>query len=343
MAVLGGDLDQVGKRLALASVPLDAVLDGIAALSAAKEQAVARRRDLEGARTAAQQAEETQRALLEQLGRERAEQQRLLDGAADRLDRALAESDALAGRDAELAEQLRARQAELAARLAAATPPHAPVPAVAASPDPAAEAVAAAAAAETADSGDGDEVAAPVEDGGPVDGSGDGPAAPEDPSGSAETAPQPDAPPPPPPPTSSSGDHSAVLVPVDTAWVGGIEVAASIAGQVAALLAAAAADGLVLSGSGYRSIYEQIAIRREICGPTDYDIWDRPSWECSPPVARPGRSNHEKGLAIDFTGPNGDLVRSQDSPTFIWLWGNAARFGLYNLPSEPWHWSTTGG
>ena len=49
------------------------------------------------------------------------------------------------------------------------------------------------------------------------------------------------------------------------------------------------------------------------------------------------------GLAIDFTGPNGDLVRSQDSPTFIWLWGNAARFGLYNLPSEPWHWSTTGG
>ena len=59
MAVLGGDLDQVGKRLALASVPLDAVLDGIAALSAAKEQAVARRRDLEGAKTAAQQAEET--------------------------------------------------------------------------------------------------------------------------------------------------------------------------------------------------------------------------------------------------------------------------------------------
>ena len=25
-----------------------------------------------------------------------------------------------------------------------------------------------------------------------------------------------------------------------------------------------------------------------------------------------------------------------------WLAGNAASFGFYNLPSEPWHWSTTG-
>jgi D-alanyl-D-alanine carboxypeptidase len=51
---------------------------------------------------------------------------------------------------------------------------------------------------------------------------------------------------------------------------------------------------------------------------------------------------HEKGLAVDFTGPGGDLVRTRDSPTFQWLAANAARFGFYNLPSEPWHWSTTG-
>jgi LAS superfamily LD-carboxypeptidase LdcB len=124
--------------------------------------------------------------------------------------------------------------------------------------------------------------------------------------------------------------------------VGGIEVATSIAGQLRSLLAAARADGLVLSGSGYRNIEDQIEIRREVCGTTDYDIWDKPSWECSPPVARPGRSMHEKGLAIDFTGPNGDLVRTHDSPTFQWLAANASQFGLYNLPSEPWHWSTNG-
>ena len=333
MALLGGDLDQVGKRLVLASVPLDAVLDAIDALSAAKEQAIARRRDLEAAKTAAEQAEADQRALLDQLNQDRASQQHLLDEAADRLDRALAESDVLAGRDAELAEQLRARQQELLARLAAtpvrarasradrgraerrsrggraaaarrplATPARWGTARVPGRRTPLRRARTVAQGRRTGPRRAG-RTAAPA-DAPPVD--------------------EPSAPPPPPPAQSSSGDHSAQLVPVDTVWVGGIEVAASIAGQVAALLAAAAADGLVLSGSGYRSIYEQIAIRRQICGPTDYDIWDRPSWECSPPVARPGRSNHEKGLAIDFTGPDGDLVRTQDSPTFIWLSANAA-------------------
>ena len=28
---------------------------------------------------------------------------------------------------------------------------------------------------------------------------------------------------------------------------------------------------------------------------------------------------------------------------FVWLAANAGRFGFSNLPSEPWHWSTTGG
>jgi LAS superfamily LD-carboxypeptidase LdcB len=132
------------------------------------------------------------------------------------------------------------------------------------------------------------------------------------------------------------------ITPVDTTWVGGIEVATSIANQLGQLLEAARASGLVLTGSGYRNIYDQITIRKQYCGTTDYDIWDRPSWECSPPVARPGRSMHEKGLAVDFTGPNGDLVRSHDSTTYQWLAANAARFGLFNLPSEPWHWSING-
>ena len=30
------------------------------------------------------------------------------------------------------------------------------------------------------------------------------------------------------------------------------------------------------------------------------------------------------------------------SAGFKWLKANAARYGFYNLPSEAWHWSTTG-
>ena len=30
-------------------------------------------------------------------------------------------------------------------------------------------------------------------------------------------------------------------------------------------------------------------------------------------------------------------------PASAWLAANAERFGFSNLPSEPWHWSTTGG
>ena len=128
---------------------------------------------------------------------------------------------------------------------------------------------------------------------------------------------------------------------VRTTWVRGIEVASEIAPAVEVMIAAAAVDGVVLRGSGYRSTAEQIVIRRAVCGPTDYDIWDKPSSACSPPVARPGYSMHERGLAIDFEVQD-DLMRSASHPAFLWLAKNAARFGFYNLPSEPWHWSVNG-
>ena len=44
----------------------------------------------------------------------------------------------------------------------------------------------------------------------------------------------------------------------------------------------------------------------------------------------------------DRLHPDGDLIRSRSHPAFSWLADNAERFGFYNLPSEPWHWSTTG-
>ena len=53
-----------------------------------------------------------------------------------------------------------------------------------------------------------------------------------------------------------------------------------------------------------------------------------------------GTSMHEKGLAIDFTCGGGTISRG--SACFGWLEGHAGGYGLYNLPSEPWHWSTDG-
>jgi LAS superfamily LD-carboxypeptidase LdcB len=50
---------------------------------------------------------------------------------------------------------------------------------------------------------------------------------------------------------------------------------------------------------------------------------------------------HEQGLAVDLTY-NGSLITSRSNPGFIWLDANAAGFGFYNLPAEPWHWSTNG-
>ena len=72
------------------------------------------------------------------------------------------------------------------------------------------------------------------------------------------------------------------------------------------MLNAAAADGSNLCGGGYRDPSQQIALRRANCGSSNYAIYEAPSSACSPPTARPGSSNHEQGLAIDFTGPNGD-------------------------------------
>ena len=67
------------------------------------------------------------------------------------------------------------------------------------------------------------------------------------------------------------------------------------------------------------------------------------AFACSPPTARPGTSEHERGLAIDFRC-NGEPIgqHSRSNPCVVWLRAHAAAYGLYNLPSEAWHWSTSG-
>ena len=113
-----------------------------------------------------------------------------------------------------------------------------------------------------------------------------------------------------------------------------------LAPHVAGLFAAAHAAGLPLGGGGYRDPQGQIRTRRNNCGSSNYDIYERASSACRPPTAKPGTSMHERGLAIDFTCGDG-TVRLGDQCS-RWLLANSKRFGLTNWPQESWHYSSNG-
>ena len=138
-------------------------------------------------------------------------------------------------------------------------------------------------------------------------------------------------------PRGAGGGVATYSTNIPLTTVDGITVASSIADQLDRMIKAAAADGIQLGGSGYRDPAQQEALREAHCPNPATD----PPSACTPPTARPGTSMHERGLAVDFTA-NGHLIQSHSDPGFVWLAGNAASYGFYNLPSEPWHWSTTG-
>jgi hypothetical protein len=141
--------------------------------------------------------------------------------------------------------------------------------------------------------------------------------------------------------SGGGGSTTPIITRPGLSTVRGITVASSIAPRLAALLDAAQAAGITLGGSGYRDSSGQIALRRQNCGTSDYAIYQMNPDACRPPTAIPGRSNHERGLAVDFT-VNGRAIQSRSDPAFQWLAANAGSYGFSNLPSEPWHWSTDG-
>ena len=250
---------------------------------------------------------EQARTQVESLRSARAQQSRLASQLDDRLDRMLAEAAALREVDSRAAQDITAQ--EVALRTSGPATPVAPsagVPVAAQRPAPGAPAP-------------------------------------------APTTPGPTTPGPTPttrppattvPPTAPPGGAGMVTW-SDVTKAGGIWVNKSIAGQVSGLVAAAKAAGINLSGGGYRDPAEQITLRRAHCGTSDYAIYWMPASQCHPPTAQPGRSMHERGLALDLQS-NGRLITSRSDPAFVWLAANAGRFGFRNLPSEPWHWSTNG-
>jgi LAS superfamily LD-carboxypeptidase LdcB len=140
---------------------------------------------------------------------------------------------------------------------------------------------------------------------------------------------------------SAGGRAGATISSAGTSMVRGIRVASSIAGSVDRMVAAAADAGLSLGGGGWRDPASQVALRRSNCGGSSYAVYSKPASSCRPPTARPGASMHERGLAIDFTC-SGALISSRSNTCYRWLKAHAGAYGFHNLPSEPWHWSTTG-
>ncbi len=131
--------------------------------------------------------------------------------------------------------------------------------------------------------------------------------------------------------TTASADAGVVLVEVPTVD-GSISVSEMHAPSLAALIAAAARDGVQLTGSGWRSSERQAELRIENGCP---DVWTAPSWECETPTAIPGRSAHEKGAAVDVADTPG---------AWEWLARNDGRRGwcltvvdAAGVVVEPWH------
>lgn len=102
-----------------------------------------------------------------------------------------------------------------------------------------------------------------------------------------------------------------------------------------AMQAAAAADGVQLTLvklSGFRTMAQQTSLSRN--PPVKNGIVSR--------VAKPGRSNHQGGVAVDIASASGPPY-GPETTAFLWLKTNAARFGFDHVEgakvNEPWHWT----
>jgi septal ring factor EnvC (AmiA/AmiB activator) len=324
LAVLAmADALEASRAHDLLSIVADEQREAVGAFLTAQDLESRRSKDAEVKVAEYSTAEEASAVELSRLD-EMLARQEALDAEIDaRLDTALAEVAALDEVDRKAARELEAQEKALAeeSKAAIAATPAATPSTPRAPSSSSARPASSASAAPAAPSGTaGSTAPAPVTPAQPA-------------TTTTTTAPKPSGPPPAPP--------SGIVTWQDVTKVGGIWVHRSIASRVEALLAAASASGVSLGGGGFRDPSEQIRLRQAHCGPTEYDVYYKPASQCTPPTAQPGKSMHERGLAIDFT-VNGRAISSRSDPAFQWLAANAASYGFYNLPSEPWHWSTNG-
>jgi peptidoglycan hydrolase CwlO-like protein len=298
-------LSDVAVRRALVEIQADADADLLDQLEQAHEDLEVEKANKEAAAAEAETKRAEAESELTEVQNALAQQQSFAADLEARLNAKLAEAESLKAFDAALAEQLVREQQALAAWIRALQE----------NEERERQAAAAAAAAAAARRGGG---------GG---GGGSG--------GSGAATPEPDVAP------SVIAPAPGGLATVTCPYGGRITVAGAIAENVQGLLDHAARLGVSLCGSGWRSPESQIALRRAHCGTSNYAIYQMSSSLCTPPTARPGSSMHERGLAIDFSCNGGGAIRRGNS-CWNFLADHARAYGLYNLPSEPWHWSTNG-
>jgi hypothetical protein len=152
-------------------------------------------------------------------------------------------------------------------------------------------------------------------------------------------------------PNGVSKECTGGMVTIDTVNQKGLLACKDIAENFKNMVAAAKKDGITLTAYGGRTMESQIALRKKNCGgSSQYNVYEKPSGQCKPPTARPGKSMHQLGLAFDI-GENGKTIcypnnsascKSRGNKAFLWLEKNAGTYKLFNLPSEAWHWSVNG-
>lgn len=134
----------------------------------------------------------------------------------------------------------------------------------------------------------------------------------------------------------------------DTKWekenlvaVGGSLVHKKLGPYVKKALSEARSQNIGLNISvAYRSCDTQLNLRRINCGPGNFNLYQKPSNQCTPPTEPAGRSLHNEGLAVDFSCTGYAVF--DNSTCYSWLQKNGGSFHLYNHALESWHWSTTG-
>jgi LAS superfamily LD-carboxypeptidase LdcB len=103
--------------------------------------------------------------------------------------------------------------------------------------------------------------------------------------------------------------------------------------SLTAFINAAKADGIDLGiGSGFRSVEKQ------------KQLWEQALKKYGTPekarkwVAPPGRSNHNRGTAVDLNSSGAFLGKNKNTKATQWAHANAEKFGLhFRMGHEPWH------
>jgi hypothetical protein len=103
--------------------------------------------------------------------------------------------------------------------------------------------------------------------------------------------------------------------------------------NLTAFINAAKADGIDLGiGSGFRSVEKQ------------KQLWEQALKKYGSPekarkwVAPPGKSNHNKGIAVDLSSSGVFLGKNKNTKATQWAHANAEKYGLhFRMGWEPWH------